>query len=133
MKRTSFSIAVSLIFASAGVVLASTASATSGALAGTWTSIDTDGSHQTLDIMGSGNHAYSMIYTDDSATGGCDGNPARISGPGYVDGDELFRAGTLVCLPGGNEFRERIGIGFAYDTGSDTLTDDFGIVWHRAG
>ena len=57
MKRTSFSIAVSLIFASAGVVLASTASATSGALAGTWTSIDTDGSHQTLDILGSGNHA----------------------------------------------------------------------------
>jgi Flp pilus assembly pilin Flp len=131
MKRTAPSIAVGLIVACTSVVLASTASAAGGELAGTWTSIDTDGSHQTLEIMGSGNRAYSMIYVDDSATGACGGNPARISGPGYVDGDDLFMSGALVCLPGGNVFRERIGIGFHYDAGSDTFTDDFGIVWHR--
>jgi hypothetical protein len=133
MKKTPLPIAVSVVFASASVVLSSTAAASSGALAGTWTSLDTDGSHQTLNVMGSGQRAYSMVYIDDAATGACGGDPARITGPGYVDGDSVFLAGALVCLPGGNEFRERIGIRFDYDSGSDTLTDEFGIVWHRAG
>lgn len=81
--------------------------------------------------MGSGNHAYSMVYVDDSATGACNGDPARISGPGFVDGSDLLMVATLVCLPGGNAFG-RITIGFEYDAGTDTLSDNFGIVWHRA-
>ena len=69
------------------------ASAASGPLAGTWTSVDIDGSNQTLDIMGSGSHAYSMIYSDESATNACDGDPAVVSGPGFVDGDHFSRSG----------------------------------------
>jgi hypothetical protein len=132
MKRASLWIAliVSLGFASA--VLAPTASAASGELAGTWTSVDSDGSNQTLDIMGSGNQVYSMIYFDESATSACDGDPARVSGPGFVDGNDLVMVGTVVCLPGGNQFRSRFDISYDYDAGTDTLTDAFGIVWHRA-
>ena len=104
-----------------------------GTLAGTWTSIDTDGSHQTLDITGTGNRVYAMVYVDDAATGACGGDPARLSGPGFVDGDDVLMVAALVCLPGGNDFRGRITVGFHYDSGTDTLIDDFGIIWSRAG
>ena len=134
MKRAVLSIATSVILASASAVLApAAASAASGALTGTWASIDTDGSNQTLDITGSGRHAYSLVYVDESATTACGGNPARVTGPGFVDGSDLVMDGTLVCLPGGNVVRHRLAINFSYDTGADTLTDAFGIVWHRVG
>ena len=131
--KTALSIAASVIIAAVGFAVAPSASAASGPLAGTWTSVDNDGSNQVLDISGSGNRAYSMAYTDDSATSACGGDPARISGPGFVEGEDLLMVGSIVCLPGGNGLRERISIYFDYDAGSDTLTDDFGIVWHRAG
>jgi hypothetical protein len=102
-----------------------------GALAGTWTSTDTDESQQTLAIRGSGTVAYSMVYVDASASV-CGGDPARLSGPGYVDGDSVLMVAVLVCQPGGNVLNERLAIGFQHDTEADTLTDDFGIVWHRA-
>lgn len=132
MKRTLLSTALSLFFAVASVAVAPSATAADGPLAGSWTSVDSDGSQQTLEIMGSGNHTYSMIYFDESATSACGGDPARVSGPGFVDGDELLQIGNIVCLPGGNDFRTRIAISYVYDHGTDTLTDAFGIVWHRA-
>jgi len=133
MKRTLLSIAAGAIFACVSAILAPTAWAASGGLAGAWASVDTDGSNQTLDISGSGRNAYSMVYYDESATGACNGAPARIVGPGFVAGNEVAMIGTLVCLPGGNVFRSRLAIGFGYDAGTDTLTDSFGIVWHREG
>jgi hypothetical protein len=105
----------------------------SGPLAGTWTSVDTDLSHQTLTVTGSGDRVYSMVYDDPSATDACGGDPARLSGPGFVDGDDVLMVAALVCRPGGNPFRGRIAVGFHYDSGDDTLVDDFGIVWSRAG
>ena len=132
MKRTLLSISAGVMVAVASTALAPTALAASGGLAGTWTSVDTDGSNQTLAVRGSGGRVYSMVYVDESATNACGGAPARISGPGFVDGDGVVMVGPLVCLPGGNVFRERFAIGFEYDPGADTLTDDFGIVWHRA-
>jgi hypothetical protein len=133
MKRATLTLVTAVILAAASAVLTPTAaSAASGALAGTWTSIDNDGSTQTLDITGSGRHAYSMVYVDESATSACDGNPAQVSGPGYVEGEDLVMVGSLVCLPGGNDLRTRITLFFDYDAGADTLTDSFGIVWERA-
>jgi hypothetical protein len=102
-----------------------------GTLAGTWTSIDTDDSQQTLDIRGSGTFAYSMVYLDESATVS-GGDPARLSGPVYVDDDSVLMVAFLVCQPGGNVLKERLAIGFQHDTETETLTDDFGIVWRRA-
>jgi hypothetical protein len=132
MKKTPLSIAAGAILACGSVILAPTAWAAGGGLADTWTSVDTDGSDQTLSITGSGGKAYAMVYDDDSATV-CNGAPARIVGPGFVDGSDVVMEGTLVCLPGGNPFRSRLAIGFRYDAGTDTLTDSFGVVWHRAG
>ena len=132
MRRASLSTAFMVVFAAAGTVLAPPASAASGPLAGTWVSVDTDGSDQTLDIRGSGHRVYAMTYFDESATSACEGDPARISGPGFVDGDHITHFGTLICLPGGNVFGERFAIGYHYDASTDTLTDDFGIVWYRA-
>jgi hypothetical protein len=128
MKRAVLSIVAGAVLA----MLPGTAWASTGELAGTWTSVDADGSVQTLDITGSGETAYSMVYVDESATGVCNGAPARVSGPGVVDGDGVQMFGTLVCLPGGNVFRSRITLGYEYDPGAGTLTDSFGIVWHRA-
>jgi hypothetical protein len=129
MKRTVLAIAVGVVLA----VLPTPAWASAGALAGTWTSVDNDGSLQTLNITGSGKTVYSMVYVDESATGACNGDPARVSGPGFVAGDSVVMFGTLVCLPGGNVFRSRITLGYDYDPGTGTLTDSFGVVWHRAG
>lgn len=132
MKRVFLAIALSVILASGSAALAPAASAASGALAGTWTSVDSDGSNQTLDIKGSGLNVYAMVYFDESATSACGGNPARLSGPGYVDGDDILLVGPVVCLPAGNPYRTRLAITFHYNANTDTLTDTFGIVWHRA-
>jgi hypothetical protein len=105
--------------------------AAQGSLAGSWTSIDTDGSNQTLTITGSGHRVYATSLFDDSATL-CDGAPAMATGSGTVVEEELFTRVSAVCLPGGNLLRGVIGIGYVYDAGTDTLTDDFGIVWSRA-
>lgn len=128
-----FTAGAALLGPATAATAATAAGGGTGALAGTWTSTDGDGSHQTLDISGSGNHVYSMLYVDDSATGACGGDPAQLSGPGFVDGDHVLMVAALVCLPGGNRFKERLTVGFHYDSGSGTLIDDFDIVWSRAG
>ena len=105
--------------------------AAQGELAGTWTSLDTDGSNQTLTISGSGNRVYAISLFDESASL-CGGAPALAHGPGRVEEDQLFMLAAATCLPGGNVLRDVIEIGFIYDAGTDTLTDDFGVVWTRA-
>lgn len=105
--------------------------AAQGELAGTWTSIDSDGSNQTLTITGSGNRVYAISLFDDAASL-CGGDPALAQGAGRVDDGQLSTRVAAVCLPKGNRLRGVIDIGFSYDEGTDTLTDDFGIVWSRA-
>jgi hypothetical protein len=104
------------------------ATAATNAFSGTWTSTDTDGSHQRLDVRGSGAHAVSLY---DDAAGVCGGAPARIPGTGAVSGELLTMTGVLVCTPGGTPLG-RVAIEFNYDSSSDTLTDQFGVTWHRA-
>lgn len=55
--------ALSAVLSVAAFALVPTDWAASGPLAGTWTSVDTDGSNRTLDIKGSGVHVYSMFYS----------------------------------------------------------------------
>ena len=107
------------------------AAAARGELAGTWTSIDTDGSNQTLTITGSGTHAYAMSLFDESATALCDGGPALANGSARLDGEDLFLRAAATCVPGGNRLRGVIEIVFTYDAATDTLTDNFGVVWSR--
>lgn len=92
--------------------------------------MDLDGSHQTLDVRGSGHHA--MFLFDESATTACNGTPAHVQGSGVVDGNSLVMTGPLTCVPGGNPLRGPVSLGFQYDPGTDTLTDDSGVTWYRA-
>lgn len=102
-------------------------SASTNRLDGRWTSTDTDGSHQRLDVRGSGAGAVSLY---DDAAGICAGAPARIPGTGAVNADVLTLTGVLVCVPGGPPIG-RVTVEFTYDASSDTLTDQFGVTWYR--
>jgi hypothetical protein len=114
--------------------LAPPASAAPGPLAGSWTSVDLDGSHQTLRIKGAGHPVYSTFYRDDFTSGVCGGPPAKLVGHGVSDGTGLTVVGTLVCLHRGNPIPgERVSLRYEYDAATDTLTDDSGVVWERAG
>ena len=114
-------------------LLASPASAFPGHLAGTWTSVDTDGSNQTMRIRGAGHPVYAMTLRDDFTTGACGGPPAKVVGRARADGNALVMRGTLVCLHRGNPIPgQRVTVNFDYHAGSDTLTDDAGVVWVRA-
>ena len=102
---------------------------------GRWTSIDSDGSHQTLWIRGTAAHDprnVAITYQDDFASQACDGDPAKVTGTGRFDGDVLVMRGALTCTPGGNWIHGRIDLGYTYDSGNDTLVDFDGIVWERA-
>lgn len=110
------------------------ASARAGTLTGTWTSVDLDGSNQTMRITGAGNPVYSVFLRDDFTTGACGGPPAKLVGHGVSDGHEFFGRGTLVCLHRGNPIPGvRVPFSFEYDAAADTLTDGGGVVWERAG
>lgn len=98
---------------------------------GSWTSVDTDGSNQSLRISGGGSDNYAMFLYDDAASV-CGGAPARVTGSGTADGDSLVFRGTLSCAGGGNVFRERLVLEFELDSGADTLTDFSGVVWQRS-
>ncbi len=125
-------IAVSTLAFSAGF-LAQPASAAPGALAGTWTSVDVDGSNQTLQLKGSGNPFYSAFLRDDFTSGVCGGPPAKLVGPAIAFDSEVSITGTLICLPGGNPIPGvRVGFNLVYDPVTDTLTDDAGVDWQRA-
>ena len=101
-----------------------------GGFAGRWTATDGDGSNLSLSIEGSGPR-YALREVDDAATV-CGGAPASVNGSGRADGDLLVVRVTLACEPGGNIFRQRIELTFAYDAAPDTLTDNDGVVWNRA-
>ena len=86
----------------------------------------------TSDHQGSGQGRLAMFLFDDSATIACHGSPAHVQGSGVVDGAHLLMRGTLTCIPGGNPLTGRVSLRFVYHSGSDTLTDDSGVRWHRS-
>lgn len=134
MRTATTFLITGVLLAAETALLAPPASAAQGELAGTWASIDLDGSNQTLRITGAGAPAYAMFLSDDATSGACGGPPAKLVGSGRVDGDELLMRGVLVCLPGGNPVgREQFYFAFEHDDAADTLTDSTGVVWHRLG
>ena len=101
-----------------------------GDFAGTWVSVDTDGSNQVMTIRGSGRGSYGVQLYDDAATV-CGGVPARFGGSGHVvEDDVLVVRGSVVCLPGGNPLRGAIDLVLISDGG--TLVDGGGVVWSPA-
>jgi len=132
MNRRFLAAAAALILA-LGIPAAALAAPAPSPFAGTWVSTDIpDGSSQLLIV--SGGARPSVVYQDFYASG-CDtfAGPATHwvgAGMGEVDGDTLWvgfhKSGCGTYLQGG------YGDFYVYDSGSDTLTDSFGIVWSRA-
>jgi hypothetical protein len=123
---------LALWLAAAGLLaLAPAVSASSSVFAGTWLSIDTDGSTQLL-AVGEGTTPaviYEDFYASSCAESGSASTHFVATGRGTIDDGTLwveFRNGGC-----GRNTIGPFGLGFSYDSGSDTLTDDFGITWYR--
>ena len=126
----------SLAFALATVALLlvaapATAASPSSDFTGSWTSVDTDGSSQTLKV--SSGATPTVVYQDFYASG-CDtfAGPAThwtAAGEGSISGDTMnvafHKSGCGTFLQGGYEDM------YVYDEATDTLVDAFGITWFR--
>ncbi|MFQ6170819.1 hypothetical protein ACK8HX_04370 [Oryzobacter sp. R7] len=129
MVRFGSAVAAAALGVGAALAPAAATAAPSSPFAGTWESTDTDGSHQTLRVSGSGQGALALVYLDEEASL-CGGAPARFGGAGLADGDYLAGRVLVVCTPGGNALGQ-IGVEYWYDGGTDQLVDGFGITWDR--
>jgi hypothetical protein len=109
-------------------------------LVGTWVSTDSDGSSQTLEIVGSGGDDYEFVLRDDFATA-CSGAPATMTGAGLLETEErlIIAQPELTCDDGTSP---RIGtppqaelanFTLELDTATDELVDSLGVVWRRSG
>jgi hypothetical protein len=135
VRRFALSIATMSMLCALVVGPATAASAANDVFAGTWISIDTDGSNQILFIMGSGARGrHALFLEDDAASVACGGAPANVQGSGTVEGNVLSWFFTVTCPGTGRPpITGRTGPGsFTYREGSDTLRDDSGIIWHRS-
>jgi hypothetical protein len=131
MKRMLTGTLALWVVAAGLLALAPTVSAASSVFAGTWLSIDTDGSTQVLAVGEGATPAviYEDFYASSCAEGGSASTHFVATGRGAVDNTTLwveFRNGGC-----GRHAIGPFGLGFSYDSGSDTLTDDFGITWYR--
>jgi hypothetical protein len=98
---------------------------------GVWTSIDTDGSNQTVSF-GGGRDTRAVHYFDDgaSACGWPDINvTATLTGMGEVSGTSLTVDVAGQCNGTGQLLSSTIA--FTYDSSTDTLLDSFGVTWYR--
>jgi hypothetical protein len=131
MPRIRSLVACGAVLSIIQVLAAPVASAETDVFGGTWTSTDTDGSHQQLDVRGSNPVTRAVSVYDDAASI-CGGAPARIPGAATIDGETMIMTGVLACIPGGTPLPGRVTIAFDYDGSTDTLTDEFGVTWFRA-
>jgi hypothetical protein len=110
---------------------ASVASAASSVFAGTWISTDTDGSTQALVVSGGSSPkvTYEDFFASSSANNGSPATHWVSAGTGSIDCDTLWvdfhKSGCGAFSIGA------YSDSYTYDSGTDTLTDSFGIVWSR--
>lgn len=140
MFERSTAIARSTIVAAVSALLlglgawSATAAPPSDPFVGTWESVDLDGSNQTLTFRGRG-PVKGFTYFDDDATGACEtGGEFTARGTGEVDGDTIVTSFNSVRCEDGTRRDDLRGIRgvLVHDAATDTLTDDFGVVWSRA-
>ena len=105
---------------------------------GTWVSTDIDGSAQTMVVGASGSEAVEVVVHDDRATV-CSGAPSTMTGTGRLAGaSELVIPLSVLTCHDGSEPKTESGppveellrnITFVHDPESDSLTDNFEVVW----
>ena len=104
---------------------------------GTWYSVDTDTSNQTMRIGGGPGSSYHVRYYDDGAsvcgwTVGASGPAASANGFLSATGDVLSGSIPVYCLTSPRYLYGTSSFTFTYDPATDTLTDSpWGVVWHH--
>jgi hypothetical protein len=114
------------------------ASAKPNPFIGVWTSIDVDGSSQTLVIGGGSGDTRQVRFHDDGATI-CGLDPetgdflsaASARGLLSVSGDTLSGDLSLYCQTSPPTFAGDFHFVYTYDPSTETLTDWLGVVWSR--
>ena len=131
MKRLALVLMAGLLVGLA--VVPSVAAARPSPFTGSWTSIDLDGSDQTLAVSGGGSVVH-LQYTDFGAPFTCEGGQGEMfvgTLTGTVAGETLVAAITAAHC-GSKTFPDLEGLefDFTYDAATDTL---FGmdVTWHR--
>lgn len=109
---------------------------------GTWVTTDLDGSTPAATIEVSTDGVVEIVVVDDSASV-CSGAPSTMTGSGRLDGDTVLVIPTpvLTCDNGsepqalsGPPVEEQLqNLTFTYDAETDTLTDNFGMIWSQEG
>lgn len=134
MKRLIIAaLAAGLVAALAFTVWSDTGVAAKDPFTGAWQAVDIDGSNLRLSVGGGPSGVHHVKIFDDAATLACpatDG-PAIAIGTGVVSGDVLHADWFLRCLKEDTSFPGSMD--FLYDPSSDTLSDSFGVVYHRPG
>jgi hypothetical protein len=99
---------------------------------GTW-ELFAHGSQHTLEIQVSGDGVYELALFDEGATV-CDGLPARETGVGTLaSSTEMTVTSQVITCEDGTVLEDVPPITYTYDSGTDTLSDSSGEVWHRPG
>jgi hypothetical protein len=96
---------------------------------GRWKSTDKDGSTQTLAISHLDAVVLTLDYADDVATH-CGGNPATATATGTPAGDTLSVSFVVYC-ENPKAFWGNAPYTFTYTKATDTMADNYGVVWHR--
>jgi hypothetical protein len=132
MRRT-MTAGLALWLVVAGLALVPAVAAGGSTFAGTWVSIDTDGSTQTLAI-GQG-ATPPVTYQDFYASAACDAAGAQsthfvATGRAWIDEASM----SVEFRNGGCGWRKfgPFGMDLDYHAVSDTLTDDLGVTWYRS-
>ena len=94
---------------------------------GNWTSTDTDGSAQTMEIGIAADGSTQMTVHDDAATAACAGAAATVTGTGLLDGigDLVITLTSLTCADGSEPAVRPENVGtctLRYDIDADTFT-----------
>lgn len=114
----------------------STTGATSDPFIGKWSSPDTDGSYQSLTIGGGNGSSYHIrIYDFGASTCGLDPETGDFLYAAFIEGilslSNGMLSGTLplYCQTAPPTFDGNAFLQFTYDPATDTLVDNFGVVW----
>ena len=116
--------------------LVPSARAISDPFVGKWNSIDTDGSYQILTIGGCSGNSYPIrVYDFGASTCGLDPETCEILYAASLEGNfslsDGILSGTLplYCQTSPPTFDGDAFLQFTYDPATDTLIDNFGVVW----
>jgi hypothetical protein len=109
---------------------------TFSAACGRWVATDSDGSSMTLEVKQNPDESHHIVMIDEDAAAcrtdsdGQDAMAFRAEGRGTASGFTLDLHGVVgICEDTGRTIS--FDIHFTYDPGSDTLSDSYGIRWHR--